>query len=451
MLREVVLLDPDAEASWPLTRDLAPFAEGSTTREALQAYFAWKNEFEPMSWRACGRCDLEIVGEWSLQPPQILADAAARRVTIRVPAGDPFAHLDACNHVAREVRDVLLGRKPLCDWQLFLGDPRWPFAQSSTAPGMGRRRRSPLSGSHLMVVGCGSVGSELVRSLSNVVRRWTLVDGGRVSVFNPSRQWFGTSEVGQFKVEALARRFPKGTVRTLPRSLGADDLPELEGLLAESRPDLVVLATGTEQDAAIAPALWRAGIPHVVAYAYPQARFFEVTTVIPAERTPCAHCFRGNLYRGLESQAPVPDEVASFLYSRPDQERDRLYTNLVAEPATKIETSRISDVVARCAAEALSAPEHRSPWFARMLAEATTCLLGANVVEEREDGSHAYGITYPGQVIRLGLGDVTGVEERVTCERCGRQMRVAHRVELPRCDEDEADRAMLAAAAPAAR
>jgi tRNA A37 threonylcarbamoyladenosine dehydratase len=397
-------------------------------------------------WLAEGPADLELAGEWSLGPPHLRVDAAARRITLVLPPGDPFAHLDLSLLAARKVRDSLLGRDELPDGRIYLGSSRWPFALPSEPPLVSRASAKALAGKHVMVVGCGSVGSEFVRALSDVVGRWTLVDGGTVSAFNPSRQWFGLSEVGQKKVDALARRLLGRSVRAVPRALGKAEADVLEKLLRESRPDLVVLATGTDSDAAIAPVLWRAGIPHLVAYGYPQARFFEITSVVPGEHTPCAHCFRGNLYKGVESQAPVSDEVASFLYSRPQQaERDRLYVNLVAEPATKIETVRIADVLARCAAQIAESPGQRSVWFAKMLEEGTTCLLGANVVERRENGTTAYGMTHAGQVIRLGLADVTGVEERLTCEECGRQMTVAHRIEQARCEDAETDRALLAA------
>jgi len=48
-----------------------------------------------------------------------------------------------------------------------------------------------------MVVGCGSIGSELVRRLASSGCRFSLVDPGTVSVFNPHRQWFGTDDIGK--------------------------------------------------------------------------------------------------------------------------------------------------------------------------------------------------------------------------------------------------------------
>src|SRR5207248_2026907 len=123
-------------------------------------------------------------------------------------------------------------------------------------------------------------------------------------------------------------------------------------------------------DAALAEELVLRRIPHVVAYAYPQARFFEVTVI---ERgTPCLHCYRGNLFRGLESAAPIADEAAAFMYgARDDATRANAYRNLVAEPASAIETGRIADVAWLCVLELLAPRGSRSPWFGRVLASRT--------------------------------------------------------------------------------
>jgi hypothetical protein len=142
------------------------------------------------------------------------------------------------------------------------------------------------------------------------------------------------------------------------------------------------------------------------------------------------HCFRGHLYRGPAEQPPISDEVAAFLYQPANHDR---YVDLVAEPASKIETLRAAHVLARCAADLLAAT--RSPWFSRVLSESTTCLLGGNV-------AGAYGITHPGQVIRLGILDIMGMSDRVRCDVCHREMEVAFRDDLPDVP-DTADAALV--------
>jgi hypothetical protein len=226
---------------------------------------------------------------------------------------------------------------------------------------------------------------------------------------------------------------------------GSDSTRELAELLEEDRPDLALLTTGTHDHAPLAELLWEKGVACLSACAYPQARFFEVNVALPAEGTPCLCCFRGRLYRGLESAPPIDDELASFLYRDISAaERERAYVDLVAEPATRIETSRIADVLAQCSLEALADGPRRSAWFRRMLDEGTTCLLGSNTLEQRANGETAYGMSYAGQVVRLGLEDVAGVEEEQCCGVCGRRLRVGVHVELPAAADGEIDRALLA-------
>jgi hypothetical protein len=123
-----------------------------------------------------------------------------------------------------------------------------------------------------------------------------------------------------------------------------------------------------------------------------------------------------------------------------DELRARAYTDLVAEPATKIETIRVAEVVARCAVELCAS--RRSAWFARMLAAQTTCLLGGNVARQLATGDHAYGIREPGQVIRLGVDDLAGASDTFTCPVCERRLEVAIRDDFPAIG-DEADAALL--------
>ncbi len=332
-----------------------------------------------------------------------------REVTMTVDPADPLAWFDVSYHVARGVRDALLGRTA------------WP-TRTPAQPFDPRGIAVDLRGRHVMVIGCGSLGSEAVRMLATSGARFTLVDDARVTVFNLARQWYGAADVGRRKVDALCDRV---AARAWPIRLDVDALPAFATALVADPPDLVVLATGTHHHAMLAEHLWRAGIPHVAACCYPQARYFEVGIVSPRERTPCLHCFRGHLYRGPADTPPVADEIAAFLY-RDDASHAR-YADLVAEPASQIETLRAAHVLARCVVELLA--PRRTPWFARVLAEATTCLLGGNV-------AGACGITEPGQVLRLGTGDIVGAADVVRCDVCGRTMEVALRDELPAIPDD---------------
>ncbi|MBI2570255.1 MAG: ThiF family adenylyltransferase [Candidatus Schekmanbacteria bacterium] len=275
----------------------------------------------------------------------------------------------------------------------------------------------------MMVVGCGSVGSEVVRLLAGRISHWTLVDNGCVSVFNPHRQWFGTAEIGTRKVLALRRRLAPAEVLAIDRACDAERLDDFRSVLRRARPHLVVLSAGTSEQGPLARVLWRMGVPHVVAWAYPQARYFEVNVVLPQHGTPCLHCLRSHLAAGPAAPPPVRDELASFLYQElSGADREQAYRDLVAEPATPVDTARLAAVTTACVVEALRPPLDRAPWFRRLLREKTTCLLGGNQVTEI-GGRPAYGIQRPGQVIRLGLEDL--VRGTGACPGCGRCLPVA--------------------------
>jgi hypothetical protein len=233
-------------------------------------------------------------------------------------------------------------------------------------------------------------------------------------------------------VEALRDRLGD-RVRALPASADPALLAEI---IAKDRPDACVLATGTHHHQALARVLWRNDVPFVACCAYPQARFFEVMVVHPALRTPCYECFRGHLHRGAQSRPIASDEVMQFLYARPNPSG---YRDLVAEPASAIETGRVADVAIGCLSELLA--ERRAGWFERLCAEETTCLIGGNTTDVLDGGEPAYGITRPGQVVRVGLDDLVGDEH--SCSTCARKLRPAHRVQREVIDAAAEDAALL--------
>jgi hypothetical protein len=439
---EDLVVDPADPAGWPL--GALGFGGGDRAAEVMRAYLAWKNPCLGVRFRATGEADLTIRARFTETWPCVTWDQGTRTVTMDLPRDDVPSFLEVSHSVALGVRDLLLGRAAWPRGVVFHGNGSWPFTQAPHPATPPAPAPAVPDGMHVMVVGCGSVGSEVVRQLKGVVSRWTLVDRGRVTVFNPHRQWFGLGEVGRRKVEALATRLSPARVRAVTRVAGGQDSAWFCRLVGEERPDVVLLSTGTSDHGALAEALWGLGVPHVVACAYPRARFFEVSVVDPARGTPCLHCFRGHLFKGVEPAPPMDDDVARFLYQPMEESaRGAAWLDLVAEPATAVETSRVSDVAARCVRELL-APA-LSTWFQRLLDHATTCLLGGNVVEGAGDGENAYGLDYPGQVVRLGVGDLVGPEAVRTCPVCGRRLAVEHREEeLPRGEPAEEDKGLLA-------
>ena len=408
--KHVVEVEGDAEVALLVVELLAScMLEHVVGSDRFAEHHAWKRPFAPLR-TSRAPADIRIVARRG--PPSIAWTRGT--VTMTADPSDVLAHVDVSYHVARTIRDALLGGGA---WS----SPRQPFDP----------RGVPIALGHVMVIGCGSLGSEAIRMLAPGTSRFTLVDDATVTVYNLARQWFGAEDVGRAKVDALQDRLE--VARTWRTRLEAPDLPALESLLREDPPDVVLLATGTHHHAMLAELLWRLGIAHVAACCYPRARYFEVSVIAPRERTPCLQCFRGHLYRGPAE--PIPDEVASFLYEPvPDATRAQRYTDLVAEPASQIETLRAAHVLARCAAE-LASPD-RSPWFARVLAESTTCLIGGNA-------SGSYGITQRGQVIRLGLDDIAGSTDDIHCDVCARTMRVALREDAAPVLDELADAAFL--------
>ncbi len=453
-LEKLIINDVEGTPAWPMESNRCCAADADeSAAAALLRHQLWKNPYAHIEYLPFGKADVTIDGRLATvsEAPHIEWDASQRRVTLVVADGDLFAFRDLSYTIARDLRDILLQKRPWPISHTWIGCEKWPFLQ--TCKQVEETRREPvtppvLEGIHLMVVGCGSVGSEAIRLLAGRGARWTLVDNGKVSVFNLLRQWFGFDDVGQVKVDVLTHRLAPEPVRAVPCAYSAKDIGKFADLVDEDPPDAVFLCTGTDDDAGMAEVLWSRGIPHLAAYAYPQARFFEINTIIPDEETPCLHCLRGNLFRGAPSAPRMTSEVERFLYrdlAVPEraEERREAYTNLVAEPASPIETGRIAEVLARCALQSLAPANMRELWFERMLSAKTTCLLGGNVVDIH-GGEAAYGISEPGQVIRLGLEDIMGAAESIECQSCGRQLEVHVDISLPTAaDDDDMNRALL--------
>jgi ThiF family len=275
---------------------------------------------------------------------------------------------------------------------------------------------APLREQHsALVVGCGSLGSLVARGLvaSGAVGRLALVDGETVDAANPVRQFFHTDQVGQPKAAALAHTVQVGDDRA--------GLAAFRRLLRTERPDVVVLATGSHADYALARVLRRLGIPHIVGRCYPRARYFEII-VVDGRRGPCFGCLRGHLYTG-PAPAPTPEEA--LRYDRPAPPGE-----LQSEPATVVESGRAADVMARLAAALARPRRERAPWLLDLLTSEQTCLIGGLTVEAvpgpAGDLAWAYGVQVPGQVVAFGVAQVVGTGAVQVCPDCGRRLSVAY-------------------------
>ncbi len=390
----------------------APLVHGMTAQDWLHFKNPWDPcTLQPGPTNVCVTVTCGAMGS-------VLMHAVGRRVVITLPEADVWTALDLLWWGARVTRDVCLGRMPWRDAHWSLGDPRWPFTPRERL-GMPLKEETAGRG-HILVVGCGSLGSEAARVLQPNATRWTLVDGGVVSVFNPVRQWFGGEDVGRAKVDVLARRLGAPARGVRWNADATADEPAWEALLRQDRPDVVLLASGTHHHGALARVAWRLGIPQVAACCYPRARFFEVAVLDPRASTPCLECYRGHLSRGAAAPLPVSNEQAQFLYTHADDAtRAQTWKDLVAEPATRLETVRAAWVAARCVAAVLS--DQKPAWFETMMREGTTCLLGGHDVVPNEDGEPSHGVVTPGQVLRLGLPDLQRGVSDGPCPVCQAQ------------------------------
>ncbi|OAV44968.1 HesA/MoeB/ThiF family protein [Lewinella sp. 4G2] len=79
------------------------------------------------------------------------------------------------------------------------------FVRQTVLPGVGQAGQEKLGKSHVLIVGCGGLGSPAAVYLAGAgVGRLTLVDGDRISLSNLHRQVFYREDDPRYKVEALA-------------------------------------------------------------------------------------------------------------------------------------------------------------------------------------------------------------------------------------------------------
>ena len=131
---------------------------------------------------------------------------------------------------------------------------------------VGEKALRKLKKAHVMVVGCGAVGSYAIEALARAgVGRLTLVDFDKVSVTNINRQLFAlSSTVGEKKVDVARARVldiaKDIKVDILDMMVNAETLPELMKI----KPDFVVDAIDSlNPKCCLIEALVKAGIPFV--------------------------------------------------------------------------------------------------------------------------------------------------------------------------------------------
>lgn len=165
----------------------------------------------------------------------------------------------------------------------------------SSGCGTGASIQDRISAAHVVVLGVGGAGSWLVQSLASAgVARLLLIDPDTVALSNLNRQvLFHESDVGQAKVDALARRVRQinshvEVATRLAVVTSAVDLAELVHgadlvVNCADKPTVAVMSTAVSQ------ACLPVGVNHIVGGAYGANLGVPGLSVQP-RRTPCWGC-----------------------------------------------------------------------------------------------------------------------------------------------------------------
>lgn len=155
----------------------------------------------------------------------------------------------------------------------------------------------PLANRHVLVVGCGSVGSTMADVLArHGVGCFTLIDPDTVEAPNLSRSTYRHADVGRPKVDALAEHLtdidPGLTVRVIHGTLAR--LPETQQAEIIGAVDLVIgAADDPVAQASLDHRCYALGVPAVFPALYRAAAAGELVITVP-EATPCWSCATGS-------------------------------------------------------------------------------------------------------------------------------------------------------------
>lgn len=305
---------------------------------------------------------------------------------------------------------------------LIVGHSSWPWvvkpigvnALLAFAKDIKEESTLSMKGKNCLVVGLGSLGSVVAKTLSQLGANLILVDGENVDLANPIRQIYSVDQIGESKAQACADKLKENAKDQAQQfwaykfSIDTDkSILELENLLIAHNIDVAVVATGTGNDRIISQTLVSKKVPHVVVSCYARARFFEAIVVRPD--APCFGCVRGHLYLG-KTPSLTPEQRARYVSSDYD---------LAAEPATRVETGRAADLASHIAYSLLNL--EKVEWLARALRSEQTFFLGGNTSEKQED-KWVYTIETPGEVKLFGLEDIFGRGDYIECWDCGKKI-----------------------------
>ena len=323
------------------------------------------------------------------------------------------------------------------------GTPEWPWAVRTArpSPGIVSRLRGGAGAYHpplsmgaerrLLVFGLGTA-SLMCAEAGLLFDQMVFVDCKDVSRFNPVRQIYGTSDVGQPKPETLVRILsrrldpagPWDTIedgpitfsRTADRALGAMHLRISEGsrkaaaalgeLLDTFKPTMAVVGMGRSKDDnfTATAALRRRNILHVTPTAFPSVTHFK-HIITDGDRGPCYDCLQGHLPLDGGAGPTLQPEAREMFYGG-------------TQPATLAETYPSAHSLLRLVQD-LSLPQGARPvYLMRELAGERNCFVGSNRVEQNDAG-WLYGLDQPFSMVTYGVSDLVGEASQRRCS-CGR-------------------------------
>jgi hypothetical protein len=330
---------------------------------------------------------------WAWTTALPLSAGLARGMLLR---DTPYQRVDLERLWAAGARVLTLERRDPLDVHWGPLEQRWaaPLDGAGDAPPF----RTPVARrGTLLIAGLGSLGSVAATHLAPYVARLVIADPERVDAYNPVRQAYTVADIGRWKARALRECLlvagvPEVTASHQPLT---DEL-QVAVLIEAHQVDAGLVVTGTAADFAIARALRRHNLPHVVGRCYPRARYWEAI-LVDGRDGPSMGDFRGHLHLG---PAPPPTPEQRAIYS--DE------TALEAEAATLVESGWAAAWMARLTVQLMAPPGLRERWLLELLAAQRLCLIGGVGVEPTERGP-AYGIDLPGRINawgreRLGQG-----------------------------------------------
>lgn len=158
---------------------------------------------------------------------------------------------------------------------------------------------------HVIVVGCGNIGSHLIPHLGRIpgVIRVTLIDLDRYEEANLANQEIDRKDVGKLKAHVQASRLrrirPTLQVQALAASVEQLPLGALRGDLILGCLDSRLGRMHLNQSA------WRLGVPWIDAGVEPSGLLVRVNAYMPAEAQSCLECtWSDRDYEALETPYP---------------------------------------------------------------------------------------------------------------------------------------------------